>query len=76
MEQLVWQEKLQQFMDQTRERKTLEQAMLNTPNRIVGTHMRTQSQQHQANHVGYDNDDGGFPVVYAIFGEASLDTSL
>ena len=68
MEHLVREGKLQQFVDQTRERKTPEQAMQNIPNRATGTHAEVQQQQHQANHVGHYSDDGEFSVVYAIFG--------
>ncbi|KAL5558557.1 hypothetical protein UlMin_034768 [Ulmus minor] len=40
----------------------------NVPNRaVVVAPTRTQPRQHQTNHVGNDEDDMEFPVVYAIF---------
>ena len=55
-------------MDQTRERKTLEQAMQYILNRVTGTHAEAQLRERKANHVSHDSDDGEFPIVYAIFG--------
>ena len=69
VEQLVREGKLQQFVDQTKERKTHDQAMQNVPNRAAAAAPTgTQPRQHQTNHGGCDEDDMEFPVVYAIFG--------
>ena len=43
--------------------------MQNVPNRVAAAAPTgTQPRQHQANHVGRDDDEMEFPVVYAIFG--------